>query len=321
VHIISVRMLAMSATLEVSIRDGLTNVSLENGPTRHVVVASEIVTGYPTKGESIYRDFLIESVGMARESYGIYGDVPITDESDERSIVGVSWRIEGTSYEVATLRLVRFVNSGELVGSEDSDMFVVNSGKSSVPVIDCLLENGIEPKNVVSMSRLAKASNLKSGSWLPIVFAYMQLDLCRKAKEEGVTHLMSQQHPTLPDALSYNGSGYPFKEIAEFLGINNGRATLNRSDDAVWRKISSFPGYFLSARSFKQFLESQGVDVGGKVKPPQVLGLWNQHVAPFQDRLNMVREGSVADGSFLSLATVDEWESSAREIVKKYESK
>lgn len=312
----------MSAAIETGVDSDLSSFfSKDFEPLVQPIVGSEIVEGYPSCPVGGHWEDLKNAVDTARRSYRMYGDVPITDKSDKRSIVGVSWRIEGTSREVATLRFVRFVDSGKLVGSEDSDMFVVNSGESGVSVIDCLLENGIDPKNVVSMSRLAKASNLESGSWLPIVFAYMQLDLCRKAKEEGVTHLMSQQHPTLPDALSYNGTGYPFKEIAEFLGINNGRATLNRSDDAVWRKISSFPGYFLSARSFKQFLESQGVDVGGKVKPPQVLGLWNQHVAPFQDRLNMVREGSVADGSFLSLATVDEWESSAREIVKKYESK
>lgn len=259
-------------------------------------------------------------VDFARESYLVYGDVPNRDKYDQGAIVGISSSAIGTDrWEIVTLRMVPFEHEGRL-GTEDSDMFHLQSPDGTcTSIIELLSQKGIQPSEVASMSRLAKQS-IGSTRTLPASFAHLQVEMCKEARARGIKYLVSQQHHDLDRALSLGDLRFPFCDIAEYFGVD-GVVVSNREDDSVWSTMSQYPGYFLSPDGIRETLVGRGVSgLPNRLKLKSVREVWQKYVADNSEMEMAMRDrNNVPDASFLSIAALDEWESAARAIINQYE--
>lgn len=302
----------ISAELSLSGEFGLIDPELEKIPRTDFVTV--ILPNYPD--DTIYTQLVNE----ARRSYLRYGEVPLTDSYDESSIVGLAAAIvDRADWEIVTLRMVPFVHESR-IGTEDSEMFELKRPDGSrTPIIDLLRENGIEPRQVASMSRLAKQAT-EDTSMLPITFAHLQVEMCREARAMGIDYLISQQHRSLDRRLRYNGLRFPFCDIAEFLKLS-GEVSINRDDEGVWSKMSLYPGYFLSGRGIIKTLKKFDIpDLPITLEEKEIGVIWSRYVKGNKVVEDAMRDrNNVPDASFLSIAALDEWESAARAIINQYE--
>jgi hypothetical protein len=282
-------------------------------------------------------DELWKKVLSARESYHVYGDVPLQDSYDKKSTIylaTVEYKDSGVMMnEEITMRLVPASRKyGGPKRTEDIDftVFVPRNSTQKIPTIKILKDVGIDIKSIATISRLGARSSNKDNPnlYLAPAFAAIQLMMIEDAKKYHFDWIICQLHPFLKSqSLSWNGLEMHFVPAHVQLQLEHqGEFVLNRWNDAVWQYMLSYPAYFLDFQKTKEIL----TDMLGKRFTNDIN--WRTirdlvplfHKSPNHKIADKVTVGQiknrlrndVPDGVFLALMRLGEWERSASRVVK-----
>jgi hypothetical protein len=213
------------------------------------------------------RVFTDENITNARRnSYGLYGDVPIVDSYDETSIILGIWVNRSSFF---TLRGICPHEKG-LEDLKHNEVVFKNGNTSRLSELPEVIESR---DSIGSISRLAKLPGGKAGeNDIAFAFAFAQLMIAEQFRVSGVKYVTCQSQRVLIDRITaftqarqplfFDEEGNPNhqlgfvsakKGLEEYLNITGiEKVRLDRKQSADY--ILHYPGYFLDVTSFKKVL-------------------------------------------------------------------
>jgi len=234
-------------------------------------------------------------VVRAREEYWRkWGQIPLTDELDERAFVDVCWVVypdlDDFTTEGLTMRTVLLDHiSAEEPLPDDLRFFVDSRGLSLFELLVNKLYGGREElarRKTAMASRVAaiRSSEGRRNQYTAEAFAAIQVLTALRARAIGIDIFVNTMRRDMEEKVLAlpGGEYYDHIRTEDVLGMQKGGLRLNRTDPYVLDHLYRYLGYFTNTRDFVDLIRK--LMSQGKIEKNS---LWEIGVDP--DRLELLK--------------------------------